>query len=108
MARRRPGDSHHEPPRLTIIHDVHGAVSAMLRSITLRRTGHRKRGSWPDFAVRRAMLFYVDAFPEKLHHTKESQWLFPTLRQRSAEAAVVLDRLDREPRSCKTATAGWR
>jgi hemerythrin-like domain-containing protein len=83
-------------PSLTIIRHEHGALSAMLRSITLLLAEHRKRGSLPDFAVLRAMLFYVDEFPEKLHHTKESQLLFPKLRQRSAEAAEVLDRLDRD------------
>ena len=83
-------------PSLTIIRHEHGALSAMLRSISLLLAEHRKRGSLPDFAVLRAMLFYVDEFPEKLHHTKESQLLFPKLRERSSECAAVLDRLDRE------------
>ena len=83
-------------PSLTIIRHEHGALSAMLRSIGLLLAEHRKRGSLPDFAVLRAMLFYVDEFPEKLHHTKESQLLFPKLRERSSESAAVLDRLDRE------------
>jgi hypothetical protein len=48
----------------------------------------------PDFAVLRAMLFYIDEFPEKIHHTKESELLFPKIRARSAEGAEVLDRLD--------------
>jgi hypothetical protein len=51
----------------------------------------------PDFDVLRAMLFYVDEFPEKLHHRKESELLFPKIRQRCPElSATVLDRLDRE------------
>jgi hemerythrin-like domain-containing protein len=83
-------------PCLTIIRHEHGALSAMLRSISLLLAEHRKRKTLPDFSVLRAMLFYVDEFPEKLHHTKESQLLFPKLRQRSSEAAEVLDRLDRD------------
>jgi hemerythrin-like domain-containing protein len=83
-------------PSLTIIRHEHGALSAMLRSITLLLAEHRRRGSLPDFGVLRAMLFYVDEFPEKLHHTKESQLLFPKIRQRSPEIAAVLDRLDRD------------
>jgi hemerythrin-like domain-containing protein len=79
-----------------IIRREHGALSAMLRSISLLLAEHRRRGTLPDFSVLRAMLFYVDEFPEKLHHTKESQLLFPKLRARSAEAAAVLDRLDHE------------
>ena len=42
------------------------------------------------------MLFYVDEFPEKRHHLKESQLLFPMLRTRAPEAAAVLDRLDHD------------
>ena len=40
------------------------------------------------------MLFYIDEFPEQIHHTKESELLFPKVRARSAEGAEVLDRLD--------------
>ena len=83
-------------PCLTIIRHEHGALSAMLRSIGLLLAEHRRRNTLPDFSVLRAMLFYVDEFPEKLHHTKESQLLFPKLRERSPEVAAVLDRLDRD------------
>lgn len=83
-------------PALTIIRHEHGALSAMLRSITMLLAEHRRRATLPDFSVLRAMLFYVDEFPERLHHTKESEMLFPKLRQRSSEAGAVLDRLDRD------------
>ena len=81
---------------LTIIHREHGALSAMLRTLTMLMAEHRRRNSLPDFGVMRAMLFYVDEFPEKLHHTKETELLFPKLRARSLEARDVLDRLDRD------------
>jgi hemerythrin-like domain-containing protein len=81
---------------LRIIRDEHAALSAMLRSIPLLLAQHRQNGTLPDFAALRAMLFYVDEFPERLHHAKESQLLFPMLRARTAEAADVLDRLDRD------------
>jgi len=83
-------------PCLTIIRDEHGALSAMLRSLSMLLAEHRRHGSLPDFSVLRAMLFYVDEFPEKLHHTKETALLFPKVRERCPEAAAVLDRLDRE------------
>jgi hemerythrin-like domain-containing protein len=81
---------------LTIIRDEHQALAAVLRSMKLLLAEHRRRGTLPDFGVVRAMLFYVDEFPERLHHKKESDLLFPKIRQRSAEAAAVLDRLDAE------------
>jgi len=83
-------------PTLRIIRDEHRALSAMLRSIILLLSEHRRRNTLPDFSVLRAMLFYVDEFPERLHHTKESKLLFPKLRARTAEANAVLDRLERD------------
>jgi hemerythrin-like domain-containing protein len=81
---------------LRIIHDEHAALAAMLRSILLLLSQHRRQSTLPDFAVLRAMLFYMDEFPEQRHHMKESALLFPKLRARSAEANHVLDRLDQD------------
>ncbi len=81
---------------LRIIHDEHAALAAMLRSILLLLSQSRQHRKLPDFQALRAMLFYVDEFPEKLHHTKESQLLFPVIRKRSALAGDVLDRLDQD------------
>jgi hemerythrin-like domain-containing protein len=50
----------------------------------------------PDFALLAAMLYYVDAVPERLHHPKEDQYLFAALRKRDPDAAALLDRLERE------------
>jgi hemerythrin-like domain-containing protein len=81
---------------LGIIRREHRALSAMLRSITLLMDEHRRRGTLPDFDALRAMLFYVDEFPEKLHHPKETRLLFPRLRGRNAHIDAVLDRLERD------------
>ncbi len=81
---------------INIIRQEHWALSAVLRSMILLLAEHRRHHSLPDFAVLRAMLFYVDEFPERLHHAKESELLFPMLRARSAALAPTLDRLDRD------------
>ena len=81
-------------PTLRIIRDEHGAVFAVMRSVDLLLSEHRRRVMLPDFTVLRAMLFYIDEFLERVHHTKESQLLFPKLRARSSELAEVLDALD--------------
>ena len=83
-------------PALNIIRDEHGALSAMLRSLSMLLAEHRRHGSLPDFSVLRAMLFYVDEFPEQLQNSKETQLLEPKLRQRCPQIASVLDRLERE------------
>ena len=81
---------------LRIIREEHSALSAMLRSILLLLARHRRDGTLPDFAALRAMLFYVDEFPEKRHHRKESELLFPKLRARTPLARDLLDRLDED------------
>lgn len=90
---------------ITIRHE-HRALSAMLRSILLLLEDHRRRGTTPDFAALRAMLFYVDEFPERLHHPKESRLLFPKLRGYSERSDAVLDRLDRDHASGEHAIRG--
>ena len=79
-----------------IIRDEHQALAAMLRSLSMLLAHARRHGALPDFDVLRAMLFYIDEFPERLHHTKESELLFPLLRQRAPALAPVLDQLDRD------------
>lgn len=83
-------------PTLTIIHEEHEALAALLRSMGLMLAQSRRSGRSPDFEVLRAMLFYVDEFPERAHHPKETALLFPRLRQRCPGLAPVIDRLDRE------------
>jgi len=79
---------------IRIIRDEHSALAAMLRSIVLLLAQHRRQGTLPDFAALRAMLFYVDEFPEKRHHRKETELLFPKLRARTPLSRELLDRLD--------------
>jgi hemerythrin-like domain-containing protein len=79
-----------------IIRQEHAALAAMLRSIVMLLEQHRKKGTLPDFATLRAMLFYVDEFPEKRHHRKETELLFPKLRARTPISRELLDKLDND------------
>ncbi len=79
---------------LQIIRDEHAAVAAMLRSLVLMMD--RGPGDAPErfFDVVRAMLFYIDEFPERLHHPKESDLLFPRLARIAPELMPVIRRLE--------------
>lgn len=81
---------------LQIIREEHLALSAMLRSIPMLLAHHRKHASLPDFAALRAMVFYIDEFPERRHHRKESELLFPKLRARTPLDRALLDHLDQD------------
>jgi hemerythrin-like domain-containing protein len=81
---------------LRIIHDEHDTLSAMLRSIGMMVD--RGPGNDPEnfFDVLRAMLFYIDEFPERLHHTKESELLFPPVARLAPETREAIDRLEKD------------
>jgi hemerythrin-like domain-containing protein len=81
---------------IRIIRQEHAALAAMLRSIVMLLEQHRRKGTRPDFTSLRAMLFYVDEFPEKRHHRKESELLFPKLRARTPISRELMDRLDND------------
>jgi hemerythrin-like domain-containing protein len=84
------------PLSLTIIRDEHQALAAMLRSLPMLLQQARRENKPPDFSVVRAMLFYIDEFPERLHHPKESNLLFPKVARRVPALMPVIERLERE------------
>ena len=81
---------------LRTITEEHATVNAMLQSLLMMI----KRGPLdaPElfFDILRAMLFYIDEVPEKQHHPKETELLFPIVSQRSARCAEVIQRLNKE------------
>ena len=81
---------------LQIIRDEHSSLAAMLQS--MRRLVDMGPADEPEkyFDVLRAMLFYIDEFPERLHHPKETELLFPPIAQRAPEVAEAIARLDSE------------
>jgi hemerythrin-like domain-containing protein len=81
---------------LKIVHEEHQALGAMLQTLRILGSRLRANARAEDFELVRSILFYIDEFPEKRHHANETNVLFPRLRERSAKAAEVLDRLDRE------------
>ncbi|MEI7446662.1 MAG: hemerythrin domain-containing protein [Burkholderiales bacterium] len=81
---------------LDVIRDEHRALAGMLTALRTLVRDWRVRGLRPDLGVLRAMVFYVHAFPERLHHPKESELLFDALRRKPGAPLEVLDRLDAE------------
>ena len=51
---------------------------------------------------------YLDAFPARYHHPKESNLLFAQIRRRTGEGAEALDRLDGEHMTCPLQVARIR
>jgi hemerythrin-like domain-containing protein len=84
------------PAALQVIRDEHAAVAAMLRS--LQPMVAQGPGDEPErfFDILRAMLFYIDEFPEKRHHPKESNLLFPRVARLAPELMPVIQQLEKD------------
>ena len=82
------------PTASQIICDQHASIAAVLRSLAMM-IDHGP-GDEPErfFDVLRAMLFYIDEFPERNHHPKESDLLFPKLLRVAPELRAVIEALE--------------
>jgi hemerythrin-like domain-containing protein len=81
---------------IRIIHDEHRALAAVLHGMLYLVREIRDRGAKPNFALFGAMIYYIDAFPERFHHPKEDNYLFRVLRIRHPDSKPLLDRLEKE------------
>ena len=84
---------------IRIIRDEHRSLAAVLHGMLYLVHQIRDRGATPDFDLFGAMIYYIDAFPERFHHPKEDQYLFKLLRIRHPESVLLLDRLQLEHRA---------
>jgi hemerythrin-like domain-containing protein len=82
---------------LRIVRDEHASLAAMLRSmLVMIERGPETDGPERFFDVLRAMLFYIGEFPEKLHHPKESDLLFPRVARAAPHTLEAIQRLEKE------------
>jgi hemerythrin-like domain-containing protein len=85
---------------LRVIRDEHATLAAMLQSLLqMVQRGPEPGGQDQHelfFDVVRAMLFYIGEFPEKMHHPKESDLLFPRLARVAPQVLPIIDQLERD------------
>ena len=79
---------------IQIINQEHATLSAMLYSIDMMEKRGPRGNRAQFFEVLRAMLFYIDEFPEKQHHPKENLYLFPPVLKKAPELQETLDQLE--------------
>jgi hemerythrin-like domain-containing protein len=84
------------------ITDQHASMSAVLRSMLMLIDQGPGDDGERFFDVLRAMLFYIDEFPERLHHPRESELLFPRVARVAPELIPVIERLEAEHASGET------
>ena len=81
---------------LNIIRDEHRSISAVLSALKELAKAAQDKAVRPEFEVFHAMIYYIDQFPERLHHPKEDQVLFARVEKRAPEAKPLLDDLRAE------------
>jgi len=81
---------------MRILMDEHQSLAAIIHAIRymIKEIGEGRLE--PDHKLLKAMVEYLDAYPEKRHHPKEDEFLFGPLRARTQEGAEVLAHLERE------------
>ena len=81
---------------VSVIRAEHRSLAMVLRGLEYLVRDNRERHARPRITLLQAMLDYINAFPEKLHHPKEDAYLFRKLRERTPEFNDTLDQLQRQ------------
>jgi hemerythrin-like domain-containing protein len=81
---------------ITILKSEHRSISAVLQGLKdLARMAQNARVR-PGFQALRAMVRYIDEYPEKLHHPKEDRYLFARLVARAPDTRLLVEELQAE------------
>jgi hemerythrin-like domain-containing protein len=81
---------------LVVIQDEHRSLATVAHGLRYAVREIGRGNSVPDFKLLWAMIFYLDAFPEKMHHPKEEAYLFARLRLRTRDADSLVADLEQE------------
>ena len=81
---------------IRILRDEHRSMAAVLHGLRHLAHSAQEAGVRPRFEVFRAMLRYIDEFPERLHHPKEDAYLFARLAARAPETLPLIEALRAE------------
>jgi hemerythrin-like domain-containing protein len=81
---------------IQIIRDEHRSISSVLHALKHLMRIAQDGTIKPGFEAFRAMIRYIDEYPELLHHPKEDKYLFARLAAACPEARPLIERLESE------------
>jgi branched-chain amino acid transport system ATP-binding protein len=100
---------------LAVLQREHRALAAVIHCFEQVLGEIRLKRLEPDFALFESIIQYVQDFPDRFHHPKEDELLFPLVRQRAPEVNRILDELQdqhhegvRLTNELKWKLAAWR
>src|SRR4029079_15379774 len=78
------------------IRDEHRSIAAVLHALKQLAKDAEDPALEPRCDAFRAMIYYIDQFPERLHHPKEDEYLFARLAVRAPQAKELIEELRAE------------
>jgi branched-chain amino acid transport system ATP-binding protein len=81
---------------IDIIHGEHRALASVLQGLRFVVGEIRAGKLQPDFRLLASMVDYITQVPDKMHHPKEDNYLFPKMRARSSAAGPLIDVLEQQ------------
>jgi nucleotide-binding universal stress UspA family protein/hemerythrin-like domain-containing protein len=91
-----------EQRALAVIRDEHRSLAAVIHAL---QDALAEDAGAVDFQMLHAALYYLREFPERLHHRREEETLFHTLRQRAPASQALIDTLEAQHRDGSAAFA---
>jgi len=74
----------------------HRALACILGAIQVLVARYREPDAAPDFELLDLMLRYIENVPDRLHHPKEDQVLFPPIALRAGDGKALVHELERD------------
>lgn len=81
---------------LTIILDEHRSLASVIHGLRFLLREMKEKDAQPNFKLLWAMMFYIESFPQRLHHPKENAYLFRKLKSRTHEGDAVIAELEQQ------------
>lgn len=81
---------------IALIRSEHRSIAAVLRGLLDVVAAIESRQVEPDFRLIDAMVYYIEAMPESLHHPKEDEFIYRALESRAAHVRNQLDEIHAE------------
>jgi hemerythrin-like domain-containing protein len=79
-----------------IIRAEHRALAAVINNFKSMVAEIRAGRLVADYRLFWSMIHYIDAFPDRLHHPKEDDWLFARIQQRTRAADELIEELAKQ------------
>ncbi len=81
---------------IAILRHEHRSIGAVLQGLQRLTREAQEATARPSFEALRAMIYYIEAFPEREHHPKEDTQLFARLAERFPDALPLIWQLRAE------------